>query len=85
MQLFLDRRAEPNIANEYGITPLHSAVSKGQTDVVQLLLDRGAEPNMADHIGRTPLSWAQQEGHMDIVNILTKNGGTLQRITNPRK
>lgn len=33
------------VANNYGVTPLYSALSNGYHEVVKLLLDRGADIN----------------------------------------
>ena len=67
VQLLLDRGAEPNMADQNGMTPLHYAAFKGHKDVVQLLLERGAEQNMAAQKGFTPLHLAAFGAHKDVV------------------
>ena len=78
IKLLLDKRADPNGANNYGWTPLHWAAMSGHKDVVLLLLDRGADINKTDEDGRTPLYWAaddvQQRHTKDMVHVFMQKG-----------
>ena len=87
VQLLLDRGAEPNMASQNGITPLHWATSwagcwpdeypfkDGFKDVVCILLENGANPNMATTDGTTPLHYAvHYYGHKDLVELLLARG-----------
>ena len=82
VQLLLDRGAEPNMASQNGITPLHWATSwagfwpwDGFKDVVHILLENGANPNMATTDGTTPLHYAvDYYGHKDLVQLLLDRG-----------
>ena len=76
VKLYLERRAEPNRADQYGYTPLHKASRYGYKDVTQVLLDNGVEINLVARDGFTPLGSATEMGHTDIVNLLRKYGGT---------
>ena len=42
--VLLDRGAEPNMADQYGCTPIYKAAGWGRKEVVQLLLTGGADP-----------------------------------------
>jgi len=55
----LDKGADVNATNEYGVSALWIASSKGKTEVVELLLRKGADPSARDAIWyQTPLSHA---------------------------
>src|ERR1700761_6214750 len=55
----LDKGADVNAKNEYGITAIWIAASKGKTEVIELLLARGADPSARDGIWyQTPLSYS---------------------------
>jgi len=66
----LEKGADPNIANDKGITPLMAAISAVKN--VPLLLKAGADPNVADNNGVTPLMLATRLGYY--VNDLLKAG-----------
>ncbi|EGO02939.1 hypothetical protein SERLA73DRAFT_176416 [Serpula lacrymans var. lacrymans S7.3] len=60
-----------NSKNDYGFTPLSSAVNKGHVEIVKLVLARdGVDVNSEDNCGRTPLSSAVYKGHMEIIKLL---------------
>ena len=78
VQFLLDKGAEPNMADEVGLTPLIEATEEGHKDrhkdVVHLLLENGANPNMAAQDGTTPLHNAAHCGHKDVVQLLLDKG-----------
>jgi ankyrin repeat protein len=54
-RLLIDCGLDPNVRNNDGWTPLHSAAYRCHIDVARVLLDRGADPTIRDNNGRTPL------------------------------
>ena len=59
----IEKGADVNARNEYGITALWIAASKGKTEVIELLVARGANPNARDDIWyQTPLSHVARQG-----------------------
>jgi len=51
----LAAKADPNVADRLGATPLHSAAGRHADEIVRLLLANGAAVNAQDHQGQTPL------------------------------
>ena len=45
MELLLKYGAQPDLEDDYGLTPLSRAVEKGSVAIVQLLLVQGAKMN----------------------------------------
>ena len=70
----LDKGANVNARDEYGLAPLHVAAFNGQLDVARLLIDRGADVNAIDELGETPLHWAAFNGHVDVARLLLERG-----------
>ena len=58
-RLLLSHGAQPNVADEVGLTPLHLAVASGSIHLVYLLLCFGADCMLKDGRGHSPLSRAQ--------------------------
>lgn len=77
INLLLSKKAEINLCNDDGISPLFEACQKDHSSTVQLLLSKGAEINLCDEDGTSPLSIACQEGHDIIVQILLRNGAEI--------
>lgn len=50
VEYLLDLKANPDIQNIYGETPLHQAVENGNYKIINILLDRGANPNIQQQV-----------------------------------
>ncbi|GAB1605425.1 ankyrin repeat and KH domain-containing protein 1-like isoform X1 [Argonauta hians] len=82
IKILLDYNAQVNGLNQYGFTPLMTAIVSRDIDslsqrkeVVNLLLDLGAETNLFEPRGkRTPLQLAVFTKNVDVVEILLQAG-----------
>jgi len=71
----IEKGADVNAKNEYGISALWIAANKGKTEVIQLLVARGANPNARDGIWyQTPLTHSLSK--VENVKVLLKAGAT---------
>ncbi|KAL5723722.1 hypothetical protein ACHQM5_007087 [Ranunculus cassubicifolius] len=61
--------ADPD-AVSCGATPLHYAVSGGETEMIRCLLKAGADPNETNKDGMTPLEVAALNGNRQDVTVL---------------
>lgn len=68
--LIVNDRADINIQDSVGITPLLEAVINKNLDIAELLLDYGANPNISDNSGATPLIKAIALKHKDMAELL---------------
>jgi hypothetical protein len=59
-----------NLADRSGVTPLHTAVLKGNLPMVKLLLEAGADCMCTDSLGRSPLDLAQSKQSPDIAHAM---------------
>ena len=60
-----------------GESALHTAASKGRTNLVKVLLDRGVNID-ATEVGQwTALHYAAQHGHIEIVKLLLDRGASI--------
>jgi ankyrin repeat protein len=58
VQLLLESKADVNMCNALGVTPLHEAAMAKTPDALRiLLLTKGANSNVLDAMGSSPLSW----------------------------
>ncbi|CAG0904238.1 unnamed protein product [Cyprideis torosa] len=71
VEVLLANRADPNIANRYGTSPLHRAKS---AETAELLIAKGAEVNAMDEDGDTPLFAATENNRHSVVEVLLANG-----------
>ena len=60
-----------------GYTPLHSAASGGQKEIVELLIAKGADVNAKEVIEWTPLHKSVTWKHKEIVELLIANGADV--------
>ena len=66
----LDKGADPDSADERGVTPLMIASWHGHASMVSLFLQRGAVSAAVDNRGRTALSYAAAAGSLNCLDIL---------------
>jgi ankyrin repeat protein len=81
VKLFIEAGFDINTPADSGITALHIAAMKGNTDIVKMLLDKGANPNAAvtsgAEKGSTPLMAAVAGGYVEIVKLLVAKGADV--------
>ncbi|HLX27098.1 MAG TPA: ankyrin repeat domain-containing protein [Casimicrobiaceae bacterium] len=73
-QALIAAKANVDIANRYGDTPMMLAALKGHLDIVRMLQAAGAK---LDGPGWTPLIYAATGGHDDIVKFLILHGANI--------
>ncbi|KAL7782529.1 ankyrin repeat-containing domain protein [Trichoderma ceciliae] len=66
------KRANVDLADVYGRTPISYAVWNRNATLVKLLLKAGARSRSKDELGGTPLSYAFCNQHDEIINLLLK-------------
>lgn len=71
----------PDAANKrspmLGVTPLHVACERGNSDIVNLLLQSGADPNAERESKLTPLQLACFHGNAKIAELLIAHGANV--------
>jgi ankyrin repeat protein len=75
--MLLEKGADPNVGNVWGLPLLFRAVCDGYEMFVEMLLERGANTEVIAY-GRTPLSWASMIGNGAIVKMLVENGANIE-------
>jgi len=58
-----------DIPNKYGMTSLHQAAFRGDTDMIQFMIDNGAAVDLKNKQGATPcqLAYAKKKYRCDFV------------------
>ena len=62
-RLLIDCGLDPNVRNNDGWTPLHSAAYRCYIEVVRVLLEHRADPTIRNNEGRTPLELGRKCGN----------------------
>ena len=78
IQLLLQKKADPNVSDCKGATPLMCAAQSGNIEASKLLLMHGASVKMKDHDGLTALHYAAKYNHPEIVELLVAHGASCQ-------
>jgi len=80
-QLLVDAKADPNVQNKVGKTPVALAAESGHVEVLKLIVDSGGDIESVDQIGGTPLLWASGlSKNPATVEYLIKAGGNVNII-----
>lgn len=69
-ELLLNHKANINVQDSLGFSPLHYAARDGDLDLVHLLIAKGATLDLRDSFGKTPYTHAMDELHEDIAKLL---------------
>ena len=69
-KLLLENKANPNIPDPTGITPLIYAIQFENKELIELLLKYKADRTKADKAGKTPYDYAVFTNNQEIINLL---------------
>ena len=67
---FLDRGADPNVTDDYRVSPIHYASFFGNLNALYILIAHGAKVTASPYGGWSPLHYAAFAGHKSIVAAL---------------
>ncbi|KAK8896054.1 hypothetical protein M9Y10_013942 [Tritrichomonas musculus] len=95
VKFLLEYKADPDILDVDGYTPIHAAVERGFIDIVKLLLDFGAKPCLYKEARNsvrnvriiqywTPLHIACQNNYPDILKLLLDSGAPANAQNNTK-
>lgn len=74
MEIISKRPDRVNEKDDFGTTPLHIAVEKGNIPIIKQLIQKGAEVNAKDNDGRTPLDFLAMRPNEEIEELLRQYG-----------
>ena len=81
-KMLLEHRADPNIREPNGYTPLHTAAQNGDDEMIRTLLYGGADLLLTSDDGKTALDLAMAGGHEKAVLLLGE--GVTKRFIQKR-
>ncbi len=74
----ITQKADVNVPEVDGTTPLHWAVHHGDLDLAQRLIRAGAKVNVKNDYGSTPMAEAAVLGRVDLLEALLKAGADVE-------
>jgi len=82
LSYLLSQRANVNLADSQGVTPLMLAVQIGYTEGAQALIERGARVDVSNASGETPLIFAVHARSTELMRVLLEAGANPDRRDN---
>jgi ankyrin repeat protein len=82
MAFLVGKRANPNIQNSRGETPLNLAAQIGWLEGAEFLISRGAAVDLANSRGETPLIMAVHARDIAMVRLLLAQGANPKKTDN---
>ena len=82
LSYLISQRANVNIADNQGVTPLMLAVQIGYVEGVEALLAARARVDVANASGETPLMFAVHSRNTDVMRVLLQAGADPERRDN---
>lgn len=70
----IKHKADVNVQNQLGETPLMAASVQGHEEVVKILLQSEANVGLRDRDGHTALTGAAERNHENIIRLLIQAG-----------
>ncbi|CAE7194059.1 ANKHD1 [Symbiodinium natans] len=80
VSLLLEARADADVTDDRGRTPLMHGAHRGNVAMVRLLLEASADACVADNGGDTALISAAMHGHADIVRLLLQARSDIETL-----
>lgn len=82
LKRLLDSGANPNDADESGLTPLMLASCEGNVKALECLIESGSRLDQKDASGYTALMFAANSGHYECVKALVNGGADVNAADN---
>jgi ankyrin repeat protein len=79
-QLLIERGAEVDPRDKYGLTPLHYASRRGRVGVSRVLIDHGAV-NARKFNNWTPLHSSVYHGYLELTELLLERGANVHVLS----
>ena len=74
-KVILDNKADINIQDNHGSTPLMNSISENKIELAKFLIDKGADPNIPEtDSGSTPLFLSIGKGKVELARLLFEKG-----------
>jgi ankyrin repeat protein len=77
IRILIAHGADVDSRNDFGRTPLHAAVLRGELFCAVVLLQHGADVDLGDVFGRTPLHGVVKSGHTPCAELLLHHGANV--------
>ena len=77
IDLLVALKANVNVRNKNNETPIHLAITSGNTNVVDRLISVGADLTVANNKGETPIFYAVKSGDLGLVRMLYNAGAPV--------
>ena len=76
IRILVDHKANPNVQNRQGDTPLICATkyAGGKAETVELLVKAGTDLSIRDNSGKTALDYARDKGQQEAIAIMERAG-----------